>query len=114
MLYKKMSPVGCHPGILYGRLHKPLIYSFPFFRPIPDVINTSSYKLAAFLVSMLSPLTINEYTVKDSLAFAKKITKTDCEYGFFRSLITNISLEEDTENCVNDLFFDKSKIDNLT
>ena len=30
MLYKKMSPVGCHPGILYGRLHKPLIYSFPF------------------------------------------------------------------------------------
>ena len=30
------------------------------------------------------------------------------------SLFTNIPLEETTENCVNDLFFDKSKIDNLT
>ena len=30
------------------------------------------------------------------------------------SLFTNIPLEEMIENCVNDLFFDKSKIDNLT
>ena len=30
------------------------------------------------------------------------------------SLFTNIPLEETIENCVNDLFFDKSKIDNLT
>ena len=29
-------------------------------------------------------------------------------------LLTNIPLEETIENCVNDLFFDKSKIDNLT
>ena len=29
-------------------------------------------------------------------------------------LLTNITLEETIENCVNDLFFDKSKIDNLT
>ena len=29
-------------------------------------------------------------------------------------LFTNIPLEETIENCVNDLFFDKSKIDNLT
>ena len=30
------------------------------------------------------------------------------------SLCTNISLEETIEDCVKDLFFDKSKIDNLT
>ena len=30
------------------------------------------------------------------------------------SLFTNIPLEETIENCVNDLFSDKSKIDNLT
>ena len=30
------------------------------------------------------------------------------------SLFTNIPLEETIENCLNDLFFDKSKIDNLT
>ena len=30
------------------------------------------------------------------------------------SLFTNIALEKTIENCVNDLFFDKSKIDNLT
>ena len=31
-----------------------------------------------------------------------------------KSLFTNIPLEGTIENCVNDLFFDKSKIDNLT
>ena len=30
------------------------------------------------------------------------------------SLCTNISLEETIEDCVKDLFFDKSKIYNLT
>ena len=59
------------------------------------------------LVPILSPLTINEYTVKHSFAFAKEITKTDYNYVM-------ASVEETIENCVNDLFFDKSKIDNLT
>ena len=67
---------------------------------------------------ILSPLAINEYTVKDSFAFAKEIAKTDYNYVMasldVESLFTNIFLEETIENCVNDLFFDKSKIDNLT
>ena len=81
-------------------------------------VNTPSYKLAKFLVPILSPLTANEYTVKDSFAFAKEITKTDFNYVMasldVESLVTNMPLEETIENCVNDLFFDKSKIDNLT
>ena len=35
-------------------------------------INTPTYKLAKFLVPILKPLTSDEYTVKDSFAFAKQ------------------------------------------
>ena len=120
MLYKNISPVGCRPEILYGqaKYHKPVINSCPSFRPILDPINTQSYKLATFLVLILSSLAINEYTVKDSFVFAKEITNTDCNYVMasldVEGLFTNIPLEETIKNCVHDLFFDKSKIDNLT
>ena len=63
---------------------------------------------------MLAGLANNEYTVKDSFAFAKEITKIDCNCGMVsldvESLFTNIPLEETIENWVNDLFFDKSKL----
>ena len=77
-------------------------------------INTPSYKLAKFLVPILSPLTINEYTVKDSFAFAKEITKTDCNYVMasldVESLFTNIPFEETIENCANDFFLINLKL----
>ena len=66
---------------------------------------------------ILSPLAINEYTVKDSFVFSKEITKTNWNYvmaSLVESLFTNIPSEKTIENWVNDLFFDKSKIDNLT
>ena len=67
---------------------------------------------------ILSPLAIIVYTVRDSFAFTKEITKTDFNYVMASldvgSLFTNIPLEELIENCVNDLLLDKSKIDNLT
>ena len=80
MLYTKMSPVGCRPEILYSqsKVQKPIINNSPSFRPILDDINIPSYKLAKYLVSILSPLTINTYTVKDTFNFAKETTKTDC------------------------------------
>ena len=120
MLAFSISPIGCRPGILFDKaeVHKPVIYSCSSLRSILDAINTRLYKLENFLVPVLSPITINEYTVKDSFASAKEITKTDCKYSMaslgFESLLTNIPLEETIERCVNDLFFDKSKIDNLT
>ena len=120
MLYTKISPVGYRLGILYGqaKVHKPVINNFPSFRPILGAMKTPSYKLAKFLVPILSPLAINEYTVKDSFAFAKEITKTNCNYVMaildVESLFTNISLEETIENCLHDLLFDKSTTDNLT
>ena len=88
-------------------MHKPVITNCPSFRIILDAIDTPSYKLAKFLVPILSPLTINKYTVKDSFAFAKEITKTDCNYvmaSLVESLFTNIPSEETIESCVNDFF----------
>ena len=85
---------------------------------ILDAITAPWYKLAKFLVPILCPLAINEYTVKDSFAFAKEITKANYNYIMasldVASLFTNIFLEETIENCINDLVFDKYKIDNLT
>ena len=69
-------------------------------------------------MSILCSLTISKYTVKDTFTFAKEITRIYCKYVMaslvVEDLLTNIPLEETIENCVNDLFFDKSKIDNLT
>ena len=52
MLYKKISSVGCRPGILYGqaKVHKPVINNCPSFIPILYAIKTPSYKLAKFLM----------------------------------------------------------------
>ena len=69
LLYKKISPFGYHPWILYGqaKIQKSVINNCPSFRPILDPINTPSYKSAKFLVTILSALAINEYTVKDCI-----------------------------------------------
>ena len=82
MLCKKISPVGYRLGILYGqaKVHKPVINSVPSFRPILGAISPPSYKVAKFFVPISFSLTINEYTVKNSFAFAKEIAKTDCNY----------------------------------
>ena len=71
MLYKKISPVGFRSGILYGqaKVRKPVINNCPSFRPILDAINTPSYKLAIYLVPILSPLAINEYTILIRIRF---------------------------------------------
>ena len=69
VLYKKISPFGYHPWLLYGqaKIQKPVINNCPSFRPIIDAINTPLYKSAKFLVTILSALAINEYTVKDCI-----------------------------------------------
>lgn len=74
MLYKKICPVGSHPGILYGqaKTHKPVINNFPSFRTILHAINTLSYKLRIFFFCLfyLHQLLTNIY-----FEFSKEITK---------------------------------------
>ena len=69
--YNKVRPVGSKPGTLYGstKVHKPLINGLPPSRPILSAIGTTTYKLAKFLVLVLSDITQNEFTVKDSFTF---------------------------------------------
>ena len=73
--YNKLWPVGSKPGTLYGstKLHKPLINALPSLGPILSVIGTPTYKLAKFLVLLLSDITQNEFTVKDSFTFVDEI-----------------------------------------
>ena len=60
------------------------------------------------MVSVLSPLTVNEYTVKDSFPFAKEVV--NFIHSVFmasldvESLFTNIPIDESMKNAVDDLF----------
>ena len=73
--YNKLRPVGSKPGTLYGsaKVHKPLIHGLPPFRHIFSAIGTPTYKLAKCLVPILSDITQNQFTVKDSFTFVDEI-----------------------------------------
>ena len=70
-----ICPVGTTPSILYGnpKVHKAVVNNTPKFRPILSGINTPTYLLAKYLNPILSPLTTNEFTVKNSLILLKKL-----------------------------------------
>ena len=111
---------GSRPGILYGmaKVHKPVTDRCASFRPILSETNTPSYKLAKFLVPLLTPLTSNDYTIKDSFSFAEEVSSFDCAHYMtsfdIESLFTNIPLEETINICVNKLFKNNTKVNNLT
>ena len=67
--YNELRLIGSKPGALYESVHKPLIDRLPPFRLILSAIGTPTYKLARFLVPVLSDITQNEFTVKDFFTF---------------------------------------------
>ena len=108
--FDSICPVGTMPGILYGnpKVHKTVVNNTPKFRPILSAINTPTYLLAKYLNPILSPLTTNEFTMKNSFDFAEEVVNYDHNLYMasldVESLFTNIPLEETIKNCVNDLF----------
>ena len=68
---------------MYGlaKVHKIVTDGLPSFRPILSAIGTPTYKLAKFLGPILEPLTTNEYTNKDTFAFAKELQSFDSKLG---------------------------------
>ena len=88
------------------------------FWPISSAINSPTYKLAKFLVPILQSFTSNEYTVKDSLAFAEEIAEQDSEFSMgsldVDSLFTNIPLEETIDICANTLFENTEIVEGLS
>ena len=125
--YKKIKAIVSRPGILYGicKVHKAIIDVCPPFRPIILAIGTPSYKLAKFLVPKLSSITFNEFTVKDSFAFAEEIVHQDGKLFMgsldVGSVFTNIPLKETMSICTNLLYknvnviegINKSEFENL-
>ena len=72
--------------------------SAPPFHPILSAINTPSYKIAKFLIPLLSGLTKNEFVSKDSFEFAKNVRDQNSDFFMasfdIDSLFTNVPLDE--------------------
>ena len=110
--FLKLKLSGSQPGVLYGlcKVHKGVSANGgpPPFRPILSAINTPSYKIAKFLVPMLSELTKNKYVSKDSFEFAKNVREQNPEFFMasfdIDSLFTNVPLDETIEISVKKLF----------
>ena len=100
--YSKLYASGSQPGLLYGlaKVHKPEVP----LRPILSGINTFNYPLAKYLVPLLTSITSNQYTVKDSFSFAKEISQLNLPNAHMasfdiKSLYTNIPLDETINIC---------------
>ena len=108
--FKSICPNGTRPSISYGqpKVHKTVIKNNPQFRPILSAISTPVYKLAKYLVFILSLLTVNDYTVKDSFTFAKEVINFD--HNLFmasldvESLFTNILVDKTIKNAIDEFF----------
>ena len=118
-LYKSLYPQGSQPGIRYGssKIHKPLVNGFPKLRPILPALNTGTYNWAKRFVPLLRHITSNQFTLKDSFEVAKIISEQDAGLFMasldFKSLFTNLPLEEIINICVNELFKSNSSIHGL-
>ena len=104
---------------MYGspKVYKPVTNNCPKFCPILSTTGTPTYKLAKFLVPILSPLTSNEFSVHDSFSFADEgssfcpdhfMTSFDVE-----SFFTNIPLNKVIDVCIDDLCCDNNTFQNL-
>ena len=73
-----------------------------------SAIGTPTYKLAKFLLKILTPAAVNEFTVTDSFHFAEEICHQDSNLHMASlendSLFTNISLEETINICLENLY----------
>ena len=91
-------------------MHKKVKNGLPPFHPILSAIGTPTYKLAKFLLSFVTSLTQNEYTITDTFNFAEEICNQDRNlYMTSRdvySLFANIPLEEITDICIDYLYKD--------
>ena len=111
--YQNLYASGSSPGILYGlpKIHKTNFSTEFQMRPIFAAYSTPTYKLAKFLVPLLTPFSLSQYCVKNSASFAKEI----CGLDFItrdsymasldiESLYTNVPLLETINICLERVF----------
>ena len=107
------------PRIVYGsaKVRKPIIDNCYFCWSILSAIGAPTYNLAKFLVLILSPLTVNEFTDHDSFLFAEHVVNfdTNCIMASLgpENVSTNIPLYETIENCVSGLFSNNDTVHNF-
>ena len=72
--HKHLRPTFAHFVRAHGlpKTHK-TFQSIPKFRPIIDTTNTPHYNVGKFLASLLNPLTLNQYSLRDSFDAADAI-----------------------------------------
>ena len=90
----------------------------PTFRSILSEIGTPAYKLAKFCDKLLELIITNEYTIKDSFYFAKKVEEFDPNLIMasfdVKSLFTKIVLTETIDFWVENLCRNKAHTDSLS
>ena len=116
--YRKIYPTGSNPGRFYGtaKVHKLKendgVADLPL-RPIVSNIGSASYELAKFLAHFLAPLSVSEYTVKNTqefITFTKNvIVPDDYELVSFdvTSLFTNVPLKETIDIILKKIYVSK-------
>ena len=108
--YDNVYPSSSKRGILYGlgKIHKALADRIPSFRPIVSGIGTPIYKLAKFWDKLLKPIATNEYTIKHSFSFGKKVEEFNHNLVManfdVKSLFTKIPFTETIVLCVENLY----------
>ena len=117
---KSMRPKSAHIGRAHGlpKINKDFD-SLPPFRPIVDTTSTPHYDVDKFLSNLLYPMTMNNYTVKDSFEAVNRIHLIPEElfnqgykYVSFdvTSLFTNVPLKR-TVDIVLKRIYDEKLID---
>ena len=75
-----------------------------YFRNKHTIISTKT----KILLLLLTPLTLNNYTIEISFSFAEEVSPFDCAHYMtsfdIESLFTNIPLEETINICIDTLF----------
>ena len=99
-VFRSLLSTGTAPGILYGlpKIHKPDFSTKFQFRPIFAAYNCPSFKIAKYLVPILSLLTTNDFTLENSYSFGNALTVSNLSSKCFMAsydvsnLFTNMIL----------------------
>ena len=116
-LYDKLRPCGSQPAGLYGlpKVHKE---NHPL-RPICSSVNSFNYRLASELAKILSPFSMNSFTIKNTFSFVDEIQNQDstsyyvCSFDV-SSLFTSIPLDETIDIALGYVFGYKSTVHGLS
>ena len=121
--YDSAKPSATMPARAHGlpKIHKDFDI-LPSIRPIIDTTGTAYYNLGRFLAKLLYPLTVNQYTVKDTFDAVHRIQNIpkhlfDEGYRFVsfdvESLFTNVPLSKTINVILNRIFKDKTIVTTL-